>query len=156
MSLITSFDLPEKYIAKNTIDLLKVATHDDKGRVFTFFFPSFEAQQDVDKLIIVSGENEGVLSVTAETLSSSTVSILSMIAVFFETHEDTESADDEIILTILGSAKLHFCRHGNHVRVTDMEHEVAYWVCDEFSEAAGEVLGALMGLLYGIAKGRAL
>lgn len=123
-------------------------------KVFEFYFPRFENIPEVEQFDILDVSAKRRLTLSSETLRSGTVNIMASVANFFIV-DDEEFADDEVILNLSDCDQLHFCRLGNHIRVTTDGEEVAYWVCDEFTENPGEVLGALFGLMFKLADRKA-
>lgn len=117
------------------------------SRAFNWYFSSMHKEPELERIDIIDVNAQRALSLTAETLRSSTQNILSAVANFFIIDEDAY-AGDEVILRLSEYCSVNICRHGNHIRVTTGDNDIAYWVCDEFAEAPGEVLGALCGLIY--------
>lgn len=102
---------------------------------------SFETYpKDCTYLHFASGNVEFTL--TASALKQNALEAIAAIPTAFGVTEG-----EEMLIELDDDYSMHIALDGNHIRFTQGEEELVYWVCDELQEESEIVMGAIGGYM---------
>lgn len=120
-----------------------------QGTLYTLWFNGYETEPELERLLITQGAEYTIAPLSAldcviEQMKDGACPGLIDIASFLSVPRTGEAA---VLFNKQNSRELHIDKEGDYARILKDGVELFYWSVDEFDDAPGEVMGAILGYM---------